>query len=253
MGYVLGWANVKFRVLVDPRVTAINEALPGANCGGCGYVRCNEYAEAIVNDGADISLCAPGGSGCAEKIAEIMGVELGKDIPLRPVVHCMARSSQRLKKHEYLGEQTCSAANLVAGVQGCVYGCLGFSDCKDACDYNAIDILGGLAEINYHNCVGCSACVKACPRNIISMVPFKSNIILAVKCSSDDFGKEVTEVCEVGCIGCKTCTKNSERFTMEGNLSSIDYDKYDPENDSMDVVIEKCPREMLIWIGKDVS
>lgn len=253
MGYVLGWANVKFRVFVDPRVTAINEALPGANCGGCGYVGCNEYAEAVVNDGADITLCAPGGSGCAEAIAEIMGVEVGVGIPSRPVVHCAATSNQRLKKREYLGEQTCTAANLVAGVQGCVYGCLGFSDCKDACDYNAIEIIDGLATIIYENCVGCGACVKACPRNIISMVPFKSNKILAVKCASKDFGMEVSKVCEVGCNGCKACAKNSERFTMDGNLPVIDYENYDPENDSMDVVLEKCPRDMLIWVGRDAQ
>ncbi|MBT4503605.1 MAG: electron transporter RnfB, partial [Gemmatimonadetes bacterium] len=48
MSYILGWANKAFYVEVDPRVDAANEVLPGANCGGCGYVGCGEYAEAVV-------------------------------------------------------------------------------------------------------------------------------------------------------------------------------------------------------------
>ena len=47
MSYVLGWANRQFHVDVDPKVEAVNDALPGANCGGCGYVGCQEYAEAV--------------------------------------------------------------------------------------------------------------------------------------------------------------------------------------------------------------
>ena len=50
MGFVLGWANKAFHVYVDPRVEAINVALPGVNCGGCGYIGCNEFAEAMGLD-----------------------------------------------------------------------------------------------------------------------------------------------------------------------------------------------------------
>ncbi|MCK5798547.1 MAG: electron transporter RnfB, partial [Deltaproteobacteria bacterium] len=45
MSAVLGWAANKFHVPVDIRIEEINDVLPGANCGGCGYVGCNEYAE----------------------------------------------------------------------------------------------------------------------------------------------------------------------------------------------------------------
>ena len=66
VGYVLGWANRAFHVEVDPKVEAIMEVLPGANCGGCGFVGCAEYAEAVAQGKADVTLCVPGGADCAE-------------------------------------------------------------------------------------------------------------------------------------------------------------------------------------------
>ena len=76
LAYILGWASRKFYVEVDPRVTAIMDVLPGANCGGCGYVGCSDYAEAIVGDNAPVNKCPVGGTSCAEAVAGIMGVEL---------------------------------------------------------------------------------------------------------------------------------------------------------------------------------
>jgi electron transport complex protein RnfB len=248
-GYVLGWANVKFAVEVDPRVEKINIALPGANCGGCGYVGCNDYAEAVALKGEDISKCSPGGAGVISAIASIMGVEAGETVPYRPVIHCVARNDDRLQRHKYVGEKTCIAANMVAGVQGCTYGCLGMGDCFNACKYDAIRIVNGLSYVIYDNCVGCGACAKVCPRNIISMIPFKLEWVLAVKCSTGDFGKEVMEVCKVGCIGCKMCAKNSDRITMKGNHPTVNYDTYDPKSDDFSVLITKCPRESLVFVG----
>ena len=61
LSFVLGWANRAFHVEVDPRVDAVIDALPGANCGGCGYVGCGEYAEAVVLDDEAVNLCTVGG------------------------------------------------------------------------------------------------------------------------------------------------------------------------------------------------
>jgi formate dehydrogenase beta subunit len=36
----LGAAAKIFYVEVDPLVEAVDEALPGANCGGCGFAGC---------------------------------------------------------------------------------------------------------------------------------------------------------------------------------------------------------------------
>ena len=130
MAYVLGWANQAFHVEVDPHVEEVTNALPGANCGGCGCVGCSEFAEAVVAGTCPPDGCPVGGESCAKKIAEILGVGLEPSWPYRPIVHCGATCDQKLKKHEYHGERTCISANLVAGLQGCTYGCLGLGDCQ---------------------------------------------------------------------------------------------------------------------------
>ncbi len=251
MGYILGWANRAFHVDVDARVAAINEALPGANCGGCGFVGCGDYAEAVVRGEAKADLCAPGGAGCAKKIAEVLGIEVSDSLPYRPVIHCVAKKEHKLLKMEYHGEQSCTAANLVAGIQGCTYGCLGFGDCYRACNYGAIKMVDGGPEIIYDKCVGCKACAKACPRNVISMVPWKADTMLVVGCSNQDTALAVKEVCEIGCIGCSLCAKKSPGlFTMKGNLPAVDYEIYDPSKRDEAPALEKCPRQSLVYVGK---
>jgi RnfABCDGE-type electron transport complex B subunit len=252
MAWILGWANKTFHVEVDPRVEKVNEALPGANCGGCGYVGCNEYAEAVVAGDAPPDLCPVGGVSCATALADILGIELEQKWPYRPVVHCGAALEERLKRHPYEGEQTCAAANLVNGVQGCTYGCLGFGDCETACPFDAIHVIDGLATVDYEKCTGCGKCAEVCPRNIISMIPFKMERMLAIACSNKDAGKHVKAVCKVGCIGCRMCErKGGELFKVTDNLSRIDYDKYDPEMmEAAEVALEKCPMRRIIEVGK---
>jgi electron transport complex protein RnfB len=253
MSSILGWASRKFHVPVDLRIDEINNALPAANCGGCGYVGCAEYAEAVVNDGVAPDLCPVGGSATTEAIGKIMGIEVSDSHPQRPVVHCVAKRPQRLKQHEYRGEMTCHGANMVAGIQGCPYGCLGYGDCVNVCDYDAIHIVDGLATIDYQKCIGCGACTKVCPRNIISSVPFKSEQILAVQCSNKDFGKEVQLVCQWGCIGCRACTRIEKGLlTIEDNLAKMNWDKYDPAMKLQDIQ-NRCPREAMVWIGKPTA
>jgi len=250
-GYLLGWASKTFHVEVDPRQEQVLVALPGANCGGCGYVGCAEYAEAVVQKGEQLDKCTVGGASCAKALAAILGVELKQSWPRRPIVHCGAKFADRLKRNEYLGEQTCSAANIISGVQGCAYGCLGLEDCERACRFDAIHMIDGLATVDYEKCVGCGACEKACPRHIISMVPFKAERMLAVTCSNKDPGRDVKAVCRVGCTGCGLCQKVSSLFKVEDNLSRIDYDAYDPgKTDEFQAAIEKCPMKRIVFVGK---
>ncbi|MGE0085333.1 MAG: RnfABCDGE type electron transport complex subunit B [Desulfococcaceae bacterium] len=248
--YILGWANKAFRVEVDPRIEAIMGALPGANCGGCGFVGCGDYAEAVVLKGAPVNKCTVGGASCAAAVAAIMGVSVGESFPQRPVVHCTATYKDRKGRHEYRGEMTCKAANMVAGVQGCTYGCLGFGDCTRACKYDAIHVINGVATVDYDKCIGCGACGSVCPRNIITITPFKKKQILAVGCSNKDAGKDVMAVCDVGCIGCKACARKSEIFKIVDNLPTIDYNAWDEEC-SLEIMeaCEKCPRHRLIFVG----
>ncbi len=249
---ILGWANRAFHVEVDQRIDRINVALPGANCGGCGYVGCNDYAEAVVAGKAAPDKCTVGGADVAKKVAEIAGVDVNPSWPFRPVVHCGATYGQRKGRMDYRGERTCATANLVNGVQACTYGCLGFGDCERACPFDAIHVKNGLAKVDYDCCVGCGACARVCPRNIISMVPFKSERMLIINCSNRDMGKEVRAVCEVGCIGCKACERASGgAIKVENNLPTIQYDAYDPSTmDAAIMAMEKCPMQRILYAGK---
>jgi electron transport complex protein RnfB len=251
-GHALGWANRVFHVATDPKFDAILAALPGANCGGCGCPGCSEYAAAVLKGTLPVTKCTVGGVSCAKALAKILGIELGQTWPYRPVVHCGARTEDRLKRHEYLdSERTCGAANLISGVQACTYGCLGLADCVRVCNYDAIHMVDGLAVVDYDACVGCAACERACPRHIISMVPFKSERMLAVTCSNLDFGKDVRAVCKVGCIGCMACSRISEVFQMKDHLSRIDYDKYDPDKmEAAALLIQKCPMKRILFVGQ---
>jgi Na+-translocating ferredoxin:NAD+ oxidoreductase RNF subunit RnfB len=249
--YVLGWANKAFHVEVDPRITAVLEALPGANCGGCGFVGCGDYAEAVVVQNAAVNKCTVGGAGCAQAVAAIMGVEVTDTLPYRPVVHCGAHTHDKLGRHEYRGEATCAAANLVNGVQGCIFGCLGMGDCQRACKYDAIHVVDGLSTVDYQKCVGCGACAAVCPRNIITMTPFKYERMMAILCSNKDFGKAVKDVCKVGCIGCKACAKACSLFQVSDNLSSINYELYCRDYSAeLQKAIEKCPQKRIVLVGK---
>lgn len=250
-GWLLGWASRVFHVEVDPRIEKVNAVLPGANCGGCGCTGCQLYAEAVVAGKLGPDKCTVGGPSVAQAIAEILGVEVKETWPYRPIVHCRARWGDKLHIGNYQGERTCAAANLVNGVMGCTYGCLAFGDCTRACEYDAIHVENGLATVDYEKCTGCGACARVCPRNIITMVPFKQERMLAVACSNKDFGKDVRAVCKVGCLGCKACSKASALFVVTDNLARVDYDKYDPEQFAgVDVAIEKCPAQGIIYFGK---
>jgi electron transport complex protein RnfB len=251
LSYVLGWANHAFHVEIDPRIEAVIDALPGANCGGCAYVGCGEYAEAVVMGGASVNECAPGGAGCSEALGNIMGIEVEESLPNRPIVHCGAHFEDRIGRNEYVGEKTCMTANTVAGIQHCTYGCLGFGDCVDACLYDAVHVINGLATVDYEKCIGCGACEKACPRNIVSMAPFKAEQMVAVNCSSKDAGKDVKNACKVGCIACKACTRQSGLFVVENNLATLNYDDYDPENlEDVLKTFEKCKPGTIQFTGK---
>jgi electron transport complex protein RnfB len=251
-GVVLGWANRTFHVEVDPKVEAINDALPGANCGGCGFVGCSEYAEAVAKNATEVDLCGPGGQDCATRLAKIMGVEVEESFPYRAVVHCAAHGNERLQKRPYDGENTCVSANLVGGVQGCTYGCLGLGDCQKACQYDAINIERSLSTIDYDKCIGCKACSTVCPRNIISMVPFKTDAMFVVACSNKDKGPVVKEVCEVGCIGCTACSRKADLIQMGDNLPVVDYGSYDHSAD-FEIAMDKCPRGSMLYVGKPTA
>ena len=135
-GLILAAASKVFYVETDPRLEQLNECLPGANCGGCGYAGCGAYAEAVLNGEAPIGACASGGNECAQAMAAIMGVKAEAVTRKVALVRCSGAKvhdadGNLIKgaktKANYEGFHDCLAATKVggSGPLSCKYGCLG--------------------------------------------------------------------------------------------------------------------------------
>ena len=163
----------KFEVYEDPRIAQVQEVLPGANCGGCGYPGCGGFATACVKaDTLDGLLCPVGGAPVMGKVATILGKEAASAEPMVAVVRCNGTCAARPRTNQYDGVQSCAiASTLYGGETGCSFGCLGYGDCVAACNFDAIHINleTGLPEVDEDKCTSCGACVKACPKNIIEL------------------------------------------------------------------------------------
>ena len=222
----------KFKVYENPKIDEVEEALPGANCGGCGFPGCRGMAEALVNT-EDISklFCPVGGNDTMAKVAKILGKEVIAKEPLVAVVRCNGNFENRKRTNEYDGTATCTmAASLYGGDTACEFGCLGLGDCVEACNFDAIhmDLTTGLPVVDQDNCTACGACVEACPRDIIELRrkgPKDRRIF--VSCVNKDKGAVAMKACKTACIGCGKCFKVCafEAITIENNLAYIDHEK----------------------------
>ena len=235
-GLVLAAASKIFYVETDPRLEQLNECLPGANCGGCGYAGCAGYAEAVLKGEAPIGKCASGGNEAAKEMAAIMGVEAEAVTRKVALVRCSGEkhydkdgnlTSGARVKAEYEGFKDCLAASKVGGngPLSCKFGCLGFGTCVKACKYGAMSVKDGVAHVDEDLCVGCMACAQVCPRKIITAVEPSQNVIIA--CNSLAKGAVTNRACTIGCIGCGKCMKNcpSGAITITNNLAQIDSSK----------------------------
>lgn len=242
-GAMLAYASIKFFVRVDERIAKIREALPGANCGSCGYPGCDGYADGIVNDGAPIDKCAPGGADVSGKIAEIMGVSAGLTEPMRAFVRCKGTAVTAPRNSAYVGVQDCRAAATIPGgtPNGCPFGCIGLGTCVRSCTFDALKIVDGLPQVDLTKCTGCGACAGVCPKNVIAVIPAKAGE--QVMCNSKWRGPDVRKVCQVGCIGCGLCVKAcpSEAITLDCNLAVIDAMKCT----GCGTCAEKCPAKVI--------
>lgn len=221
---MLSLAHSRLKVEEDPRVEEVLEALPGTNCGACGFASCHALAEAIVREGAEINSCVVGGGDVVEEISQIMGVEAEATRKRIVFVRCGAGKSERRSKATYRGVETCRAADIVMGADtACFYGCLGFGDCQEVCPFKAIKMVDGLPYIDSYKCTGCGKCVEVCPRNIIVLDSF-DELNYRVKCSSLDRGKRARQVCKKACITCGRCAKSCpyDACWMENKLACID-------------------------------
>ncbi len=75
IGFILAISSKIFHVEVDPRYDLILEALPGFNCGACGYAGCSGMAEGLINGEADVTTCTPGTALTYAKVKAILNGE----------------------------------------------------------------------------------------------------------------------------------------------------------------------------------
>lgn len=242
-GAGLAFAAKKFEVETDPRLPAVMEVLPGANCGACGFPGCGGYADALIKGGAT-NRCPVGGAELVEKLAGILGVSSEAGERQVATVYCKGGKAECVPRFRYSGIQTCQGAQMVGGGdKSCTFGCLGYGDCYRKCPFGAISMdENGLPVIDEEKCTGCEQCVAVCPRKVIRMRPAKGRV--AVRCLSQAKGVEVRKTCKTGCIACSLCVKACPfgAITVENNLATIDHSKCR----NCGLCVAKCPTKAIV-------
>ncbi|QQS50687.1 MAG: Fe-S cluster domain-containing protein [Bacteroidota bacterium] len=249
---ILFFVARKFKVYEDPRIDQVEETLPAANCGGCGYAGCRNFAEACVkSESFDLLFCPVGGNDCMTKIASLLGRDAATKDPQVAVLLCNGTCENRPKTNHFDGAQTCAITTaLYGGETGCHYGCHGLGDCVRVCKFDALtmDPVSGLPVVDDAKCTACGACVKECPKGLFELRKrAKADRKIYVACKNEDKGGPAKKNCSVACIGCSKCFKVCpyDAITMGNNLAYIDSDKCR----LCRKCVTECPTNSIIEIG----
>jgi electron transport complex protein RnfB len=145
-GLLLGYISRRLPGNSEDLVERVNELLPQTQCAQCGYPGCRPYAAAIVDDGAAINLCPPGGDETVRRLAALLDREaLSVAQPVSP-----------------------ASANGVAVIDESL--CIGCAWCRDACPVDAITGAHHFMHtVIASECTGCELCVARCPVDCIAM------------------------------------------------------------------------------------
>lgn len=226
IGIFLGFFGKYFKVETDPREDQIIEVLPGNNCGGCGFPGCSGLAAAIVAGEAPVNGCPVGGAKVGAEVAAIMGVDATESVKKVAFVKCHGTCDKTKSNYDYFGIKDCKMMSFVpdGGAKSCNYGCLGYGSCVKTCQFDAINIIDGVAVVDKEKCVACGKCISECPKGFIEFVNYDS--CYAVACSSKDKGPVCMKICETSCIGCGLCVKTCESgaITVNDFVAHIDQD-----------------------------
>lgn len=231
---ILFFVANKFKVYEDPVIDIVEEALPAANCGGCGFPGCRAFAEATAksakeNKHIDGLNCPVGGNDVMQEVGKILGLEVEASAPMIAVVRCNGTPTNHPAKVKFEGATSCTFAHALHGGEGgCQYSCLGLGECVEACDFDAIHMNPetGLPVVN-DKCTACNACVVACPRDIIELRkkgPKDRRIF--VSCVNAEKGGPAKKNCQTACIGCSKCEKvcKFDAITITNFLAYINFD-----------------------------
>lgn len=239
-------ANKKLYVYEDPRIDKVEDMLPHANCGACGYPGCRPFAEALVHGESLPGKCTVSTDEGRQSIAKFLGVDLGAEEKQVARLACAGGTNVAINRAQYVGIESCQAAALISGGgKGCFWGCLGHGDCEVVCDFDAITMNEhGLPVVDPEKCTACGDCVEACPKDLFSLQPISHKLWVA--CKNLEHGEAVLEECQVGCTACGKCAMDApgELITMKNNLPHINY----AENHNTQKPIERCPTGAIVWV-----
>lgn len=246
-GILLSYASKVFEVKEDQLFLDLRAALPGANCGGCGYAGCDDYAHALAaGDGEEVpcTKCAVGGPAVAKELAKILGTSADGVERQVSFVACHGTKDNAKALYEYAGRvESCAAAKtLFGGTKECAYGCIGLGDCVKVCDFDAIRVIDGAAVVDPAVCTACGKCIKACPQHLIALKPASEKVL--VRCSNKDLGKAAMAVCKTSCIACRMCERSCTHDAVHvvDNVAVIDPAKCV----GCGACAEKCPKKAIV-------
>ncbi len=256
-GVGLAIAAKKFYVVTDPRIEQIYSNLPGANCGACGMPGCMGFAEGLIHGTCMVEKCVATEEKARHTIAKILGIEAKSKIRMSAVLHCHGGSKRVKDKFNYIGNKDCITANLIMeGPKACVYGCIGYGTCQRICPFGAISMNDeDLPVVDKDKCTACGKCVEACPKKLFSLVSVSKTY--AVRCKSAYIGKNVMDVCSVGCITCRKCEKACpvKAIQIIDNIAVIDYKVCDNRGECFKVcptkAIAKKGKELKVWVSRE--
>jgi len=244
-------ANRKLYVYEDPRIEVVEDLLPHANCGACGYPGCRPFAEALVSGDILPGKCTVSSEEGRVEIAEYLGVALGAEEKLVARLACAGGTNVALNRARYQGLESCQAASLVSGGgKGCFWGCLGFGDCDVVCDFDAIHMdAHSLPVVDLEKCTACGDCVEVCPKDLFSLEPVSHQLWVA--CRSLEEGDEILEDCQVACTACGRCAMDApdNLIVMENNLPVVNYSGNHLTQDP----IQRCPTGAIVWLDQKLG
>ncbi|HQU74326.1 MAG: RnfABCDGE type electron transport complex subunit B [Calditrichaeota bacterium] len=250
LAIILALANQKLKVFEDPRIEAVTDMLPGANCGACGFPGCRAFSEKVV---AGIKLpgdCPVGGQDTADTIADYLGIDPGSSVKRVARLLCAGGTDVAAQAGMYDGYPSCrAAAAVVGGSKACVYGCLGLADCKDVCDFDAIHMgPTGLPVVDEEKCTSCGDCVEICPKNLFEIMPINRHLI--VQCKSLLEGDRALETCQVACTGCGKCAADAPEglIDIRNNLAVINEKML---NLQTEMATLRCPTGAIVWLDEE--
>lgn len=247
LAVVLAVANTRLKVFEDPRIDQVNDMLPGNNCGACGLPGCRAFAEQVVAGEVQPSGCPPGGPATAGVVADYLGIDAGEAV--RKVARLLCAGGRNVAKQmvEYEGFPSCRAAAAVSGGgKACRFGCLGFGDCEEVCDFDAIVMSPtGLPIISLEKCTNCGDCVDICPKDLIEILPVDQHLV--VQCKSLLEGDDMLDMCRVGCTACGRCAADAPAglLTMRNNLPVFNFELANLQSAS---AVTRCPTGAIVWI-----